>query len=489
MKLSISKLSIEEIKSDALIVLANKTCVLSSIPKGKFKLHIERVINEQCFSGEIGEYRLFESKYINSRYILLIGCGNESINIRNIERSISSAIRVGKKHGCNYFSIMNDINSKDITSSSYQFITGRGAIWGSYKFRFDKKDESNLNKPLRLAFIGSKTDKNSIIAAQSQGQILLKNADIANFPANIVTPKYLSDFSKKLRLSSNLQIETLEKKDIERLGFGGLLAVSQGSKNQPSVIILKHNPYKRKNKPIVIIGKTVTFDSGGISLKPSKNMEWMRYDKCGGISVLTIMQIIDSMKLDIPVIGILGAAENMPGNSAIRPGDIIKMYNGKSVEIKNTDAEGRLILADMLSYSKKFQPEIIIDIATLTGAVITALGKEASAVIGSCQKLINDILICSVDSGERIWQLPLYKEYLEDMKSSFADLSNLSKSGTAGTATAAAFLSEFVPLNTSWVHLDIAGTAWEENDKPYQSPGATLSSVRLLTQWLCNKAK
>ena len=184
-----------------------------------------------------------------------------------------------------------------------------------------------------------------------------------------------------------MQIETLEKKDIERLGFGGLLAVSQGSENQPSVIILKHNPYKRKNKPIVIIGKTVTFDSGGISLKPSKNMEWMRYDKCGGISVLTIMEIIDSMKLDIPVIGILGAAENMPGHSAIRPGDIIKMYNRKSVEIKNTDAEGRLILADMLSYSKKFQPEIIIDVATLTGAVISALGKEASAVIGSCQKL------------------------------------------------------------------------------------------------------
>ena len=464
MKLSISKLSIEEIKSDALIVLANQEGALSNIPKGKFKLHIERVINEQFFSGEIGEYRLFESKHINSKYILLIGCGNGSITIRNIERSISSAIRVGIKHGCNYFSTMNDTNSKDITSSLYQFIIGRGAIWGTYKFKFNKKDKSNLNKTLKLTFIGSKTDKNSITTAQSQGQILLKNADIANFPANIVTPKYLSDFSKKLSLSSNLQIETLEKKDIERLGFGGLLAVSQGSENQPSVIILKHNPYKRKNKPIVIIGKTVTFDSGGISLKPSKNMEWMRYDKCGGISVLTIMEIIDSMKLDIPVIGILGAAENMPGHSAIRPGDIIKMYNRKSVEIKNTDAEGRLILADMLSYSKKFQPEIIIDVATLTGAVISALGKEASAVIGSCQKLLNELLTCSSDSGERLWQLPLYKEYLEDMTSSFADLSNLSKSGTAGTATAAAFLSEFVPPNTSWAHLDIAGTAWEENE-------------------------
>ena len=160
---------------------------------------------------------------------------------------------------------MNDINSKDITSSSYQFIIGRGAIWGTYKFIFDKKNKLNLDKKLRLTFIGSKTDKNSITAAQSQGNILLKNADIANLPANIVTPKYLSDFSKKLRLSSNLEIETLEKKDIRKLGFGGLLAVSQGSKNQPSVIVLKHNPYKRKIKPIVIIGKTVTFDSGGIS--------------------------------------------------------------------------------------------------------------------------------------------------------------------------------------------------------------------------------
>jgi leucyl aminopeptidase len=216
-------------------------------------------------------------------------------------------------------------------------------------------------------------------------------------------------------------------------------------------------------------------------------MEWMRYDKCGGMSILATMQMLDAMQTDLPVIGILGAAENMPDASATRPGDIIKMHNGKTVEVLNTDAEGRLILADILSYSAKYKPECIVDVATLTGAVIVALGHAASAALGSDQLLINELLAAGSSSGERLWQLPLYAEYLEDMQSDFADLANLSKSGNAGTATAAAFLSAFVPPDIPWVHLDIAGTAWEMSDKPYQAAGATLFGARLLTQWICDR--
>ena len=198
--------------------------------------------------------------------------------------------------------------------------------------------------------------------------------------------------------------------------------------------------------------------------------------------------MLDAMRTEHPVIGILGAAENMPDAAAIRPGDIIKMHAGKTVEVLNTDAEGRLILADILNYSHRYKPESIVDVATLTGAVIVALGHAASAALGTNQTLINELLKAGSSSGERLWQLPLYAEYLQDMQSDFADLANLSKSGSAGTATAAAFLSAFVPANTPWAHLDIAGVAWEMVEKPYQAAGATVFGARLLTQWISDRS-
>ena len=208
----------------------------------------------------------------------------------------------------------------------------------------------------------------------------------------------------------------------------------------------------------------MTFDSGGISLKPNKNMGWMRYDKCGGMAVLGLMEILSNLNINRSVIGILGIAENMPGGNATKPGDIITSFNGKTIEILNTDAEGRLILADALGIASKYNPECIIDIATLTGAVISTLGNSAAGILGNNKNLINILQKCGEETGERLWELPIYKDFIDDMKSDFADLSNMSKSGNAGTATAAAFLSNFVPSNIPWAHIDIAGMAWQTNN-------------------------
>ena len=486
MKLSTTTLSLEKISCDACIILTQgRTPLLKSGSKDLEK-EIQQHLKKHSFSGKVNECIRLETSLLKAPYLLLVGCGNDSIEPRNIEQAISSAIRTGASAGLRHFSILDEVPKINLASSAYQLLLGRGAIWGSYQYLLGKSNPKPT-PALRLTYVGKKANKSIISNAQKQGDILKRTADLANSPGNIATPKHIAAFAKSLATSTQLTVQTLGKKELEKAGFGGMLAVSQGSANDPQMIILKHNPKKSKKRPIVLIGKTVTFDSGGISLKPGKNMEWMRYDKCGGMSILATMQMLDAMQTDLPVIGILGAAENMPDASATRPGDIIKMHNGKTVEVLNTDAEGRLILADILSYSAKYKPECIVDVATLTGAVIVALGHAASAALGSDQLLINELLAAGSSSGERLWQLPLYAEYLEDMQSDFADLANLSKSGNAGTATAAAFLSAFVPPDIPWVHLDIAGTAWEMSDKPYQAAGATLFGARLLTQWICDR--
>lgn len=409
---------------------------------------------------------------------IYIKCKN-NIDIKSVERAVCIGIREGIKLNYKNFIIEN--------IESYESIIARSSIWGSYNFNNFKTNKKNKIK-YSLIIHGTQINKRSrqeIGVGILEGNTLIKIADLANSPGNIVTPKKISSWVQSNSKKNNLVCHILNKQKLIEKKFGGILSVSNGSNEDPRVIILKHNVVKEK-KPIVIIGKTVTFDSGGISLKPGKDMGWMRYDKSGGMAVLAIMEIISKINIDVPVIGILGAAENMPSGSATKPGDIIKIYKGKTVEVLNTDAEGRLILADLLGLASDFKPRCIIDIATLTGAVISALGNDTAAVLGNNQNLINELIKSSTKSGEKIWQLPLYDEFTNDMKSDFADLSNMSKSGTAGTATAAAFLKEFVDNKIPWAHLDIAGTAWKSTKSMEQDPGATLFSVRLLVEWLKN---
>ena len=286
-----------------------------------------------------------------------------------------------------------------------------------------------------------------------------------------------------------MKCTVISKSDLKTKGFGGITAVGQGSKNEPKLIVLEHNHGPRNEKPIVLVGKAVTFDTGGISLKPGEKMDEMKFDKCGGCTVLGIMKTVSELKLPINVIGIVPSVENMPGGESYRPGDIITLHSGKTAEILNTDAEGRLILADAISYGeKKYSPKAIIDFATLTGACIIALGTNVAGLVSDNERLADRIKESSKRTTEEVWQLPLNQDFMDMIKSDVADMRNMGIGRAAGTITAAAFLKNAVE-STPWVHLDIAGVAWTQiatKEKSYNPKGATGFGVRLIIDYLQN---
>ncbi len=312
--------------------------------------------------------------------------------------------------------------------------------------------------------------------------------DLQSQPSNTATPTYLADTAKKIAAKHKITCKILGKTEMQKLGMGSLLGVAKGSHEPPKFIILEYKGGKKNVAPIAIVGKAVTFDTGGISLKPPANMDEMKMDMSGGAVTIGTLQAVASLKLPINVVGLVPATENMPGGSAIKPGDILKSMSGKTIEVLNTDAEGRLILADALSYAARFKPRAVIDLATLTGAVIMALGHFAAGVLGTDEKLIEKLKASGTLTGERLWQLPLWDEHDKATKSDIADLKNIASPGVgAGTTMGAAFLKPFAG-DQPWAHLDIAGTSWGEK-KPYTPKGASGFGVRLLVHFLEKEAK
>jgi leucyl aminopeptidase len=362
-----------------------------------------------------------------------------------------------------------------------------GIKLSDYSFNNYKRDEdrNDLNQVRILIITDMKNNQKIIQHSVVVSDAVLYTRDISNLPPNDCSPKDLVTFSKKLSENQKIKVRVIEKEEMKSYGFEGILAVGKGSASSPKLIVLEY-PGSTKNRPIVIVGKAVTFDTGGISIKPSEKMEEMKFDKCGGCNVLGIMKAVSDLGLDTNVIGIIPAVENMPSGTSYRPGDIIKMYNRKTVEVLNTDAEGRIILGDALSFAvKTFAPKAIIDMATLTGAAIIALGTNVAAMVGNDDDLVTKILQYSNQTGEKIWQLPLFEEYKEQLKSSNADMKNIG-GRSAGAITAAAFLSNFVE-DTPWVHLDIAGTAWTQEgtkEKSYNPKGATGFGIRTIVKYI-----
>lgn len=362
-----------------------------------------------------------------------------------------------------------------------------GIKLSDYSFNNYKRDEdrNDLNQVRILIITDMKNNQKIIQHSVVVSDAVLYTRDISNLPPNDCSPKDLVTFSKKLSENQKIKVRVIEKEEMKSYGFEGILAVGKGSASSPKLIVLEY-PGSTKNRPIVIVGKAVTFDTGGISIKPSEKMEEMKFDKCGGCNVLGIMKAVSDLGLDTNVIGIIPAVENMPSGTSYRPGDIIKMYNRKTVEVLNTDAEGRIILGDALSFAvKTFAPKAIIDMATLTGAAIIALGTNVAAMVGNDDDLVTKILEYSNQTGEKIWQLPLFEEYKEQLKSSNADMKNIG-GRSAGAITAAAFLSNFVE-DTPWVHLDIAGTAWTQEgtkEKSYNPKGATGFGIRTIVKYI-----
>ncbi|MCF8198508.1 MAG: leucyl aminopeptidase [Sulfuritalea sp.] len=422
--------------------------------------------------------------------ILLVGLGKErEFREKEYRASIATAVRqlneTGGFDGTLYLTEI-PVKKRDVAWKIRQ----ASLVVQETLYRFDrlksKKDE--VRRPLRkLTFCV--TRRNELATAESalaeglaiaSGMELAKN--LGNLPGNICTPTYLADQARELGSSHGLGVEILDRTEMEKLGMNTLLSVARGSAEPPKFIILRHAGADEKLKPIVLVGKGVTFDSGGISLKPGLEMDEMKYDMCGAASVLGVLKAAAKMKLPLNVVGIIPTVENMPGGAATKPGDVITSLSGKTVEILNTDAEGRLILCDALTYVERLDPECVVDIATLTGACIIALGHVTTGLLANCDSLARELLDAGNEAYDRAWQLPLWDDYQEQLKSNFADIANIG-GRAAGTITAACFLSRFTE-QYHWAHLDIAGTAWKSG----KEKGATGRPVPLLAHFLMDRA-
>jgi leucyl aminopeptidase len=361
----------------------------------------------------------------------------------------------------------------------------------NYRFDYLKSKIKETAPRLRqVVLAASNLDRNSTGISEealqqgfaiSEGVNLAK--DLGNLAPNICTPGYLAQQAMSLAKNHKLKATVLEQKDMEKLGMGALLAVARGSREPAKLIALEYWGGAKKEKPVVLVGKGITFDTGGISLKPAAEMDEMKYDMCGAASVLGTIAAIAQMRLAINVVGIIPTTENMPGGNATRPGDVVTSMSGQTIEILNTDAEGRLILCDALAYAQRYEPQIVIDIATLTGACVIALGHVASGLLSSDDELAEELLLAAGQASDPAWRLPLWDDYQEQLKSNFADMANIG-GRAAGTITAACFLSRFTG-KYRWAHLDIAGTAWKSG----KEKGATGRPVPLLTQFLIARAK
>ena len=418
--------------------------------------------------------------------ILIAGIGKKEDITKDTFRQISGKIALkAREFRLKEFSIITPPTFIiDQISSTSQIVEGvKMALYKFEKFKTEKEE----NSP-NLTIIVPKSNK--VLQAIKTSEIIADGViftkSIANLPPNECTPSTLTNFARTIS-KNKMKCKIISKSELKKNGFGGITAVGQGSKNEPKLIIMEHNQGSRNEKPIVLVGKAVTFDTGGISLKPGANMDEMKFDKCGGCTVLGIMKAVSELKLPINVIGIVPSVENMPGGESYRPGDIIKLYNGKTAEILNTDAEGRLILSDALAYGEKhYSPKAIIDFATLTGACIIALGTNVAGMVSNNEKLSKKIFESSKNTTEQIWELPLNQEFMDMIKSDVADMKNIGIGKAAGTITAAAFLRNSIE-DTPWTHLDIAGVAWTQiatKEKSYNPKGATGFGVRLILDYL-----
>ena len=359
-------------------------------------------------------------------------------------------------------------------------------------YRFDqlKSKKDTTRRPLRkiVLTVLNRRDLADGEQAVREGMAITQGIklakDLGNMPGNICTPTYLADRAKTLtRVYSNLSVDILDEAQLEEMGMNAFLSVSKGSRQPAKMIVMNFKNADSSTPPICLVGKGVTFDSGGISLKPGAGMDEMKYDMCGAASVLGAVNAIAELQLEVNIVAVIPATENLPDGLATKPGDIITSYSGTTIEILNTDAEGRLILCDALSYCEQFKPSVVIDVATLTGACIIALGKHAAGLYSNHSPLTHDLNNAGKSTGDRVWEMPLWDEYQEQLKSNFADLANIGGK-EAGSVTAAIFLSAFCK-KYHWAHLDIAGVAWESGTKK----GATGRPVSLLTQYVIEQAR
>lgn len=453
---------------------------------------IARLQDSGQFSATCGELvSLMIPEGVGAKQIILLGVGDKKLDTESVREALTSLATKLKSLKVDEATFELDaLNAKSnvetvsrhlaeaLGDTEYQYIKAPKPARSDtankeFKATLWCEDRKMLSAAKKAAAVGS---------AINNGKTLAK--DLGNMPGNVCTPSFLANQAKKLGKSHGLKVKVLSEKDMAELGMGSLLSVSKGSREPAKLIVMEYKGAKNsKEAPHALVGKGLTFDAGGISLKPGAKMDEMKYDMCGSASVFGAILAAAEMQLPINIVGVIPSSENLPDGLANKPGDVVTSMSGQTIEILNTDAEGRLILCDALTYTKRFKPQTVIDIATLTGAVIVALGHQTAGVMGNDQGVVDDLIAAGDESLDHAWQLPIRETYKKQLKSDFADLANLGTPG-AGTITAACFLSYFTE-DFRWAHLDIAGTAWGGS----AGKRASGRAVPILTQYLMDRCK
>ena len=453
--------------------------------------HLSEIIRRGDMDGKAGSTLLLHDVPASAcARVLLVGLGKEKeFHEKEYCAAMRSAVKaLGETGAADATLFLTDIpvGKRDLAWRVRQ----AAIIARETTYRFDQfKSKKNENRrPLRkLSFaIEHRSEMGAAEEALAQGLAIADGVVLArnlgNLPGNVCTPAYLAETAQQIANDHALDCQVLERADMEALGMHSLLSVAKGSQQAPKLIVLHYTGGKAGEKPLVLVGKGITFDSGGISLKPGAEMDEMKFDMCGAASVLGTLKAVALMQLPINLTVIVPASENMPGGAASKPGDIVTSMSGQSIEILNTDAEGRLVLCDALTYAERFTPETVIDVATLTGACVIALGHVATGLFANDDELARDLLHAGDDAGDRAWQMPLWDDYQDLLKSNFADMANIG-GRAGGSISAACFLSRFTK-KFAWAHLDIAGTAWKSGAEK----GATGRPVALLVHYLLGRA-
>ena len=424
--------------------------------------------------------------------ILLVGAGKAADVTRSVlRRAAAVAAKRARGIGATAFAFAVAPEARGgVSAGELGQVTVEGAAHGGWQFTELKQPGEDPKPELEaVTVVVDAAEASDAEAGRSVGDAVAAGHRLTRGlqvqPGNVCTPTYLADQAAKLAKAHGFTLTVLDRAQLKKEGMGALLAVAQGSVEEPRFIALEYKG-EGAHAPVVLVGKGVTFDSGGISIKPAQNMEDMKYDMSGAAAVLGTFEVLGRLKPKINVVGLIPATENLPSGTAVKPGDVIKSHLGKTIEIINTDAEGRLILCDALSYARRFKPAAVLDAATLTGAVVVALGHHAIGIMGNDEALLAEVRDAGERAGERCWPLPLWDEYRDLVKSEIADVKN-SGGRSAGTIAGAWFLREFVD-GFPWVHLDIAGTAYTEGDGPTQGKGPTAVGVRLFTEFLLKRA-
>jgi len=495
MELVVKSVAAASVKTATLVVSVGEGRKLGAVAKAVDQATdgaISAVLKRGDLAGKPGQTLLLQSlPGLKAERVLLVGSGkDEALGDRAWRKLVVSVAGVLKGlNGGDAVLALDDIavNNRDAHYGKYRLLaeTLLDSEYVFDRFKSQKAEPRALKKVTLLAEkAGLAEVERAVKHASAIATGMAFTRDLGNLPPNLCHPSFLAEQAKDLgKAHKGLKVEVLDDKKIKDLGMGAFYAVGQGSDQPPRLIVLNYQGGKKADKPFVLVGKGITFDTGGISLKPGAGMDEMKYDMCGAASVFGTLRAVLELQLPINLVCLLACAENMPSGGATRPGDIVTTMSGQTVEILNTDAEGRLVLCDTLTYAERFKPQAVIDIATLTGACIVALGSHTSGLMGNNDDLVSQLLDAGKRADDRAWQLPLFDEYQEQLDSPFADMGNIG-GPKAGTITAGCFLSRFAKAY-NWAHLDIAGTAWISGGK---DKGATGRPVPLLTQYLLDRA-